>query len=160
MFSLSIHKRKFPHRYLNGSVYFITCTLHPEFLFTGVLSNDEILYIKRSMLFWHEKRWFCHSLTIMPDHAHLVVSILPDNNEHELIGKLLASVKGHSARELNKLRNRKGIVWLHESYDRIIRNENEYWEKMKYIYENAMKRGLVEDGRLYIGYWSADHFPE
>ena len=89
----------------------------------------------------------------MPTHVHLLASAIQDN----AIEKILMSVKGFTARELNQMRNRTGHVWNREFQDRIVRNESEYREKWKYIFENAIKVGLVEAGEEYIGFWQLEH---
>lgn len=38
----------------------------------------------------------------------------------------------------------RGSVWLDESYDRIIRDEVEWLEKLAYIVSNPVKAGLAE----------------
>jgi hypothetical protein len=43
---------------------------------------------------------------------------------------VMQGIKGVSAHKINMHRGSKGKIWLHESYDRIIRNENEYFEKL------------------------------
>lgn len=35
-------------------------------------------------------------------------------------------------------------VWLDENFDRIIRNNHEFWEKMNYIRNNPVKSGIIE----------------
>jgi hypothetical protein len=40
-------------------------------------------------------------------------------------------------------------VWLDENYDRIIRDNNEFQEKMNYIINNPVKANLVETANDY-----------
>ncbi|MGB5137669.1 MAG: hypothetical protein WBP29_03965, partial [Candidatus Zixiibacteriota bacterium] len=40
-----------------------------------------------------------------------------------------------------------------ESYDRIIRDENELLEKINYMFENPLKRGVAEDPWNYPGWY-------
>jgi REP element-mobilizing transposase RayT len=54
-------------------------------------------------------------------------------------------IKGVSARLLNRSRNIKGNVWQDESFDRIIRDNNELHEKINYMHYNPVKTGLVEN---------------
>ncbi len=156
--TLELHKRKLPHWYLEGAIYYLTFHLHPDFEETGLFSDSEILTVKSSILHHHEKQWFCHALTVMPNHVHLIASVIPEQVKIVTVGYILASVKSYSAKMLNRGRNRTGHVWLNESFDRILRNESEYWQKMKYIFENLMRAGLASDGNTYIGFWQVDHF--
>ena len=56
----------------------------------------------------------------------------------------MKSVKGISAREANKILNRKGSFWQSESYDHIVRNEEELERIIKYVIYNPVKAGLVD----------------
>ena len=91
----------------------------------------------------------------MPDHVHIVLKPLEfKRNEFYNLSEINHSIKSYSANEINKLENqKKRIVWQHESWDRIIRNEEELLEKMNYILNNPIKRGLVENGYEYKWYY-------
>ena len=58
-------------------------------------------------------------------------------------------IKGYAAKKINKILNRKGSVWLDENFDRIIRNDDEFTEKMNYVMNNPLKAGFVENVELY-----------
>jgi len=49
------------------------------------------------------------------------------------------SIKSFTAHEINKMLNRNGKVWQNESYDRVIRNEDEFLEILNYIANNPPK---------------------
>ena len=55
------------------------------------------------------------------------------------------SLKGHTAREGNRLLGRAGAFWEHESYDHYVRNEDELERIILYVLENPLKAGLVAD---------------
>ena len=59
----------------------------------------------------------------------------------------------HTAHQILKQRNQTGNLWMSESFDRIVRTENDLSEKAEYILQNAVKKQLVENGREYDGYW-------
>jgi hypothetical protein len=42
------------------------------------------------------------------------------------------------------LQNTKGVIWQDETYNRIIRDEQEYSDKMNYIIYNPLRAGVVE----------------
>ncbi|MBI2850011.1 MAG: hypothetical protein HYX80_03095 [Chloroflexi bacterium] len=47
------------------------------------------------------------------------------------------SIKSYSANRIQKvLHHKEGSVWLDESYDRVVRDDKEYVEKMNYIINN------------------------
>ena len=76
---------------------------------------------------------------IMPDHAHLIFRLI---QPYEL-SQILQRIKGRSARRINQMLKRKGSVWSDESFDHIIRHAAELEEKLEYIRQNPVKRGLV-----------------
>jgi REP-associated tyrosine transposase len=53
------------------------------------------------------------------------------------------SLKLYTAREANKVLQRSGTFWEHESFDHYIRNEAEWKRTVKYVLENPVKAGLV-----------------
>jgi len=48
--------------------------------------------------------------------------------------------KSYTTQELWKLHGRTGEVWQVEYFDRIVRNQEEFLEKARYILNNPMKR--------------------
>lgn len=82
----------------------------------------------------------------MPDHVHMLIQPIEKNGIVEFIGDIIGDIKSFSAKKINQQLRRQGVLWLHESYDRIIRDNNEFLEKAKYIFENPVKAGLIDDG--------------
>jgi putative transposase len=58
---------------------------------------------------------------------------------------IMKGLKGASARRINQIIGSQGSVWQNESFDRIVRDEEEYQEKWRYMYENPLRAALVED---------------
>lgn len=57
----------------------------------------------------------------------------------------MKSIKGISAREVNKILNQKGGFWQSESYDHIVRDEDEFEKIIKYVIYNPVKDKLLDD---------------
>lgn len=57
---------------------------------------------------------------------------------------MLHSLKRYTAMECNKVLQREGAFWQSESYDRIIRNEQELDRTITYVMNNPVKAGLVK----------------
>ncbi len=66
------------------------------------------------------------------------------NNANADIDKLMKSIKGISAREANKILGKKGSFWQAESYDHIVRDEDELNRIVKYVNYNPVKAKLVD----------------
>jgi REP element-mobilizing transposase RayT len=85
----------------------------------------------------------------MPNHVHLI--IIPQLYFN--ISRILKGIKGVTARKINLFTKTIGSIWQAESYDGIIRNENELKEKIIYIANNAVKWGLTDEPMKYIGFY-------
>jgi putative DNA methylase len=92
--------------------------------------------------------YFLHAWVVMPNHVHLLIT--PCSS----VSKLLQKLKGSTAREANKLLDRAGVAfWQDESYDRLVRNPEEFRRIAKYIIENPVKARLARSAEQYR--WSS-----
>jgi putative transposase len=90
---------------------------------------------------------------LMPNHVHLVI----DTAGYEIeihhrgptapypLADTLKRLKGRTARRCNLALGRSGPFWHHESYDHIVRNQQEYERIVAYILNDPVKAGLVEN---------------
>lgn len=69
---------------------------------------------------------------VMPNHVHLLLH-LPVNSE---LPRILQSIKGYTAAQINRLMNRKGKLWMRESFDRIVRSYSHLTQCLNYIKHN------------------------
>ncbi len=98
----------------------------------------------------------------MPNHAHVVLQPLPKEagwrawckyDSFHRLEDILRDMKKFSALEINKSAGRRGSVWLSESYDRIVRGENDLCEVVDYIHHNPVRWNLVKRPEQYP--WSS-----
>ncbi|MBN2009978.1 transposase [candidate division KSB1 bacterium] len=84
---------------------------------------------------------------IMPNHVHVLLQPLVDTETGVCytLEKIFHSIKSYTAQEANKILNRNGQFWHHESYDHIVRDENSFDRIWRYIDNNAVKAGLCSD---------------
>jgi REP element-mobilizing transposase RayT len=76
----------------------------------------------------------------MLNHVHsLVQPIAPYK-----LSEILKTWKGYSAREANKLLSRTGTFWLAESFDRIMRSEEDLNSTIDYVVSNPERAGLSD----------------
>jgi REP element-mobilizing transposase RayT len=93
-----------------------------------------------------------HAFVIMPEHAHLLFSILYSECDPPPISRILGDIKGASSHGTNKLLQRTGRVWQEESFDRATRiGEFDYY--MNYIIMNPIRRKLVSSPDEYQWLW-------
>ena len=101
----------------------------------------------------HDKFYRLYAVQVMSSHVHL---ILQPKTGYSL-SQIMNGIKGVTSRLVNQNRVARGHLWREESYDRIIRNEKELLEKIKYMYENPVKAGVVDDGNKYPGWFAPEN---
>lgn len=107
---------------------------------------------------------------IMPNHVHIVFAPLPrvaqaaslrevispkkvqapgspgqfisQAADHSM-ASILHSLKSYTAQQANRVLDRTGQFWEHESYDRAVRNELEWARTIAYVINNPVKAGLA-----------------
>jgi REP element-mobilizing transposase RayT len=111
------------------------------------LSNPQIAdLVAESLLFRDGKVYDLEAFSILPNHAHLVLSPLEEvEGRYQSISRIMHSLKLHTAREANKILGRVGAFWQHENYDHYVRDEGELERIVKYVIYNPVKAGLVDD---------------
>jgi len=144
-----ITRRNLPHWQLSGSVYFVTFRVHQ-----GELNTEERNIIFNAVKHFHSRRYWIWASVIMPDHVHLLLQLTSDANEKNItLGKALQGIKGYTGYEINKSRNTRGKFWQEESFDRIVRDEEELREKWNYIRNNPVKKNLADTPENYAFLW-------
>jgi REP element-mobilizing transposase RayT len=132
--SESSWKRHLPHFQLSDSYYFITFTTYSRQRLLPP-SKDCVF---NAIRFWDNKKYELFAVVVLDDHVHIVI------NPKEALSKIMHSIKSFTAHEINKILNRKGRLWQDEYYDRVIRDEDEFSEKINYIVNNPAKANLAE----------------
>ena len=66
---------------------------------------------------------------------------------------ILKALKGASARSINQLSGSNGEVWQQESFDHVPRSQESFDEKLEYIRQNPVRRGLVKKPEDYPWLW-------
>ena len=141
---LSKTRRHLPHWTLTGSTYFVT--FHTV---SGALSADERRIVLEHVKSGKGRFYDLAAVTVMPDHAHLLLKPIAGFD----LSRIMKGIKGARHRLVNRHRNGQGNVWQDESWDRIVRDIDEFQEKLEYMYNNPVKEGLVADGDAYDGWY-------
>ncbi len=92
----------------------------------GILAQKAIQKIEE---IYPEIKIDCY--VIMPNHIHLLLQVKEENKIS--IQRVISQFKGYVSK------NAGGTIWQKLFYDHIIRNETDYLEIVRYIYENPMK---------------------
>jgi len=91
-------------------------------------------------MFFDGERYVLDAYVIMPDHVHLLIRPLSDWQ----LSEILQGLKGFTARKINMELGRRGRFWQRENFDHMIRDEDDFLDKLRYIHDNPTAAGLVE----------------
>ena len=101
------------------------------------------------------QKFWVHAAVVMPDHVHLLLTTLRDKQGWPFeLPKILKLIKGTSARSVNKLLGTEGPIWQDESFDHVLRSSESLQEKLEYIRQNPVRRGLVMTPEEYLWLWT------
>ncbi len=86
----------------------------------------------------HGQAYWLHAWVIMPNHVHVLFSLLGDSGLDGETG----AWKSVSTRGINKLLHRKGQLWQTGYFDRLVRDADHFVNVIKYIRRNPHIAGL------------------
>jgi putative transposase len=121
---------------LRGAIFFITCCAGDRDIkpFAKPETAAALLEsIRHQML---SRIWRVHAATIMPDHVHLVLEFAREAD----VAKSVRDWKRWTARNL-------GFRWQRDFFEHRLRKEESFDEKTRYVLENPVRAGLVQDWR-------------
>ncbi len=89
-----------------------------------------------------------HAFVVMPNHVHVLLT------PHVAVPKLLRTLKAFTARRANQILGSTGKpFWQDESYDHVVRNEEEWQRIRAYIEQNPVRAKLAPAAEQYR--WSS-----
>jgi putative transposase len=122
------------------TTYFITICAHMQ---RNLFQCDEVaeLMVATFVKYRDAGEFELHEYVVMPNHVHLLLSL----NGQQQWGRVIQLIKGgfsHSLREHGAV---FPVVWQQRYHDRRVRDAKEFTEFSKYIRQNPVRKGLVED---------------
>jgi REP element-mobilizing transposase RayT len=141
---LQIYRRFLPHWRMDGAWYFVTFNV-----WRGTLSVKEIAIVRDHIAGGSGRFYNLSAACVMPDHVHLILTPLPGIS----LSRITKGIKGVSARLINAKRGSTGRIWQVESWDRILRDQEEFEEKLRYMLNNPLEEGLVDDPWTWCGWY-------
>jgi len=145
---LTIYKRRLPHWRMSGAVYFVTWRLLPE---QPELAHDERLVVVSALRHFDGTRYELLVYVVMHNHVHVLVE---PKDKHPLQG-IVHSWKSYTANRLQREFGRRNRIWQDEYFDRIVRDEAEFFEKAQYILNNPWKTWPEIKEYPWVGYREA-----
>lgn len=104
-----------------------------------VLDQKECALAFKECLFRFDRdRVYVGDYVIMENHVHCLLTPIPGNQ----LDDLLAGIKGASARAINRIVGSEGKLWMKDSFDHIVRDEDHLGKFQRYILENPRKAGI------------------
>jgi putative transposase len=101
--------------------------------------------VEKAVLFGSRQNWYqLIGYVVMPDHLYLI--LIP---ERKNIPGIMKTIKGFTARKINLLRKVNRHVWQERYHDLAIDKIAIVRQKLRYIEENPVRAGLVENATDY-----------
>lgn len=126
--------------YLENHCYFVT---------VNAFNKRNIFKLDRFKMLYLETLDYCRKkfkfqlfgFVIMRDHIHLLLT--PPGKY--TISDVMHHVNGVFANKYNKITKNSGRVIQRKFWEHIIRNKNDFEEKLNYIHNNPVRAGLVKN---------------
>ncbi len=88
------------------------------------------------------KLYDLHAYTIMPNHVHMMMTLMPNA---PVLFKVLQDLKKFTGLHGNRSLGLEGSFWEEESYDHVVRSDKEFYRIVNYILRNPVKACLVKE---------------
>ena len=97
--------------------------------------------VQDRLLKGHDQDYKLIAWCIMPNHVHVLIKQV----ENSSLGEIVKHWKGSSAHQINHALERAGPFWAEDYFDRVIRDEEHFWNAISYIHKNPVRAGLVKE---------------
>lgn len=104
--------------------------------------------VQHSLQYFDGERYLLHAFVVMPNHVHLLVSLLPG----ECLEKVVRSWKSFTSRQIHGGQKRCDALWQKDYFDRMIRDLEHFVNVAWYIKRNPEK-AHVPAAPLYMADW-------
>lgn len=146
---LYTYRRHLPHFQKDDAAIFASFSTHHRWILP-----PEARSVALEICLWgNGKRFDLHGTVIMPDHVHLVFTPLADGDGPFSVVEIMQGIKSSSAHLINRVLQRHGQVWQHESFDHVPRCEESITAKVEYVIQNPVRKGLVRVASDYPWLW-------
>jgi REP element-mobilizing transposase RayT len=138
-------RRHLPHLQNPNQTYFVTFTTKNR----EILTENQRDLVLKTIVNDHGVTYALFCAIVMPDHVHMILTPY----EAWTLPRVMQCVKGVSSHVVNKVFGRRGALWQDESFDRVIRADEDLRRKGEYVCANAHRAGIVGEGEDYPWIW-------
>ena len=111
--------------------------------------------VAAALKFFDGKRYELRAWVVMPNHVHVVVWPMPPHT----LSEILHTWKSYTSHKLNRLLPKKVVpFWQSESYDHLIRDDDDLHRCCHYTLMNPVNAGLCAELQLWP--WSSQYLPK
>lgn len=149
--NFSIWRARLPHWRADGVTYYAT------FRHRRQLEPREVDILLVNLLKSDGKRWDLVVVCVLPEVTEMLFTVreAPDGDRYEL-SDILEKAKIRAGKDIIKKSGEMYPPFYSESYDRIVRNDDEFEETWERIVGSPVDQELVEDPDDYPGLWVAE----
>jgi putative transposase len=133
------------HSLSEQGVYMVTAGIYQK---QCLLNTPEKLGLVRDMLFKNATQfeWRLQAWAVMANHYHFI-AISPENPES--LQRFVSQLHEYSAKKLNRLDEMPGRKVWHNYWDSHITHQTSYFARLRYVHQNPVHHGLVENASNY-----------
>jgi REP element-mobilizing transposase RayT len=145
-----MYRRNLPHLQKSDAPHFVTFRTRTNLILNPAARDLVLQHCLRE----NNHRVDLHAGVVMPTHVHLIFTPLRNvQGESYTLAEIMNAIKGASAHSVNKLLNRKGSLWLDESFDRVLRSSDDLDHKILYLVANPVRSRLAMHPDQYPWLW-------
>ncbi len=148
------YRRQLPHMQRDDKPHFITFCTYQRW----ILPADARAIVLNCCRHDNGKKFDLLAAVVMPDHVHVILVPLVNTDGMEVysLAQITDAIKGASAHKINRFFGRRGHVWQAESFDHVLRSSESLDQKIQYVLDNPIRRGLVRSTAEYPWVFTLD----
>jgi putative transposase len=149
----AFYRRNLPHLQRDFKPHFLTFCTYQRWILPDWARSIVLDACVRA----HHWTIDLRTVVVMPDHVHMIFFPEIDKERSEVysLARITKAIKGTSAHLINRELGSFGRIWQEESFDRVLRLSEKVDEKIAYILDNPVRKGLVRSPEEYRWLWVA-----
>jgi REP element-mobilizing transposase RayT len=142
---MQFYRRNLPHLQKDFTPHFITFVTNLRWILPPIARGLVLSSCRHD----HRVKYELYVAVVMPDHVHLTLTPLVDQQRNEIYSliAIMRTIKSASAHLINRQLRRNGAVWQEESFDHVLRSSDGLDAKVNYVLQNPVRKGLAKDWR-------------